>query len=424
MTTPIDSTSPFAGSTPTSKDFEKVSSGADEFSIRTMQDDLLDLEKKSEPIKPVAPAEVSRKIIPTQIPVAAPAPAQRLALTPVTQSIPISNPAPRPMPAPTPTSPRPVSAPTPTPRPVSYSAPAPRPVQIPKNTAVEPKNVPEKTSYPFMQQTNTLNKKGLVEVSLPEKKTDPVNTRKFALIAIVALLVIVIIWGGYYFIFRSSSKQVAVIEPEVTQPVEIQQEEESAPVIEVATEKYSSEKPNYLPLDITTISSEDIQKTITSVAEELKAMPIDNQLHYEFVIVDANNNPIAFPIFATAAKFNLSPAVLKNLGENFSFFLYNDNGNERLSVVVTIKDKGLLVTALQNQEKTFINDASFLFLNEKPEKTTGSLQNSTYKSATIRFFNLNNQLTLSIDYTTVNTDLIIATSKDTMRAIIDFLPKQ
>ena len=424
MTTPFNSTSPFAGSTPSNKDPQETSSDAEEFSIHTMQDDLLDLQKKSEPIKNVAPVEIPKKIIPTQIPAAAPTPAPRPAPAPVTHSIPISNPAPHSMPAPIPAAPRPAPTPAPAPRPISYSAPTPRPVQTPTNTAVEPKNVSEKITSPFMQQANSLNKKELVEMPLPEKKINPVNTRKFALIAVALLLVIAIFWGGYYFIFRSSSKQVAIPEVETAQPVENQQPEEPAPAVEVATEKYSSEKPNYLTIDIATLSSEDIQKTISDVAEELKSMSPAAQVPYEFIAVDANNNPIAFQIFATAAKLNLSPAVLKSLGETFSLLLYTDNGNERLSVVADIKDKKTLTAELLKQEKTLVTDASFLFLNEKPEKTTGAFQDGSYINIPIRFFNVNSQITMSVDYAIVNNKLVIATSKNTMRAIIDQLTAQ
>ena len=242
------------------------------------------------------------------------------------------------------------------------------------------------------------------------------------MIVIIVSIVIAVLLGGYYF-FKNSSKQTPASETIAVQPVENQQPKEVPPVINVVTEKYSSEKPNYLSLDIATLSSEDIQKEITDVAEELKSTA-KKQLPYEFVVVDTNNNPVAFPIFAIAAKLNLSSAILKNLGENFSLFFYNDNDNERLSAVIDIKDKQILATELSKQEKTFIADASFLFLNETPEITKGSFQESTYANIPVRFFNVNSQITMSIDYAIVNDKLIIATSKNTVRAIIDNLMAQ
>ena len=47
MTTPIDSTSPFIGSTSAVKDPKETSTNAEEFSIHTMQDDLLSLGKSA-----------------------------------------------------------------------------------------------------------------------------------------------------------------------------------------------------------------------------------------------------------------------------------------------------------------------------------------------------------------------------------------
>jgi len=374
MTTPIDSTSPFAGSVSASKDLAEISSGAEEFSIHTMQDDLLNLQKNPEPIKNITANEAPKKII----------------LTPITNSEPQKI----------------MTAPK--------SMPAPAPIPTPQKATTEPKNKPDGAT-PFIKQTAMPSKKELAEMPLPEKKATSVNFRKIVLFVTGTIIVVAIILGGYYFLFGRSIPKTTTV-----QPIENQQSEEVPSATNITTEKYSSEKPNYLSLDIATLSSEDIKKAIADVAEELKTTA-KKQLPYEFMVVDMNNNPVAFPIFAIAAKLNLSPIILKNLGENFSLFLYNDNGNERLSVVVGIKDKKILASELLKQEKTFTTDASFLFLNEKSEITKGSFQNSSYKNNSIRFLNVNSQITMSIDYVIINDKLVIATSKNTVRVIIDNL---
>ena len=169
---------------------------------------------------------------------------------------------------------------------------------------------------------------------------------------------------------------------------------------------------------MTSATSEEISKLLISTADELKLLP--SSTPYEFLAVDSNNNPVSFPIFATAAKLNLSPAILKSLDEKFSLYLYNDSENVRLGLAISILDKSTLSIELEKQEKTFPTDASFLFLNSKPEKTLGDFNISTYKSISIKYINLNSDaLPLSIDYTITDSQFILAASKNTLRAIID-----
>lgn len=360
MTTPIDSTSPFGGSTISSKDVKEASTDTEEFSIHTMQDDLLDLQKKAATPQEVTDALDKKKITPI-------------------------------------------------------------PTPEPQKKTIDTKDMAPEDTRPFVEQVAVSKKKELVEIPLPTKKDAPANTKgyKTVLIVAISLLIVAILFGVYYFLIKRTPKQQVVSNVETAQPIE-NQENNTSLATDVSTKKYSSEKPNYLTIDIATLSPEDIEKAITDTVEELKLIP-ENQNPYEFIIVDTNNNPIAFPIFATAAKLNLSPSVLNSLGENFSLFLYSDNGNWRLSFVTDITKKEVLASELSKQEKTFVADASFLFLDEKPEITKGLFQSNNYKNIPIRFFNVNSQITMSIDYAIVGNKLVVATSKDTVRVIIDQL---
>jgi hypothetical protein len=139
--------------------------------------------------------------------------------------------------------------------------------------------------------------------------------------------------------------------------------------------------------------------------------------------VDSNNNPIAFPIFATAAKLNLAPTLLSSLGEDFSLFIYNDNNNIRIGLSIAISKSNILAAELQKQEKTFVTDASFLFLDAKPETLTGIFTTTDYKNTTVHYLNVNPQKNLSIDYAIIGSQIMLATSKNTGRAILDKLFK-
>ena len=146
---------------------------------------------------------------------------------------------------------------------------------------------------------------------------------------------------------------------------------------------------------------------------------------YEFIVVDNNNNPIAFPIFATAAKLNLSPDLLSSLGENFSLFIYNDNGNERLGFSADIAKAAIFNTEIQKQEKTLPNDISLLFLDSTPTIPTAALfKDGSYGSFKTRYLNLNDQQTLSVDYVITNNKFVLGTSKGTEHAMLDKISQQ
>jgi hypothetical protein len=346
MVNQIDSPSPFSSGASSN---QRIPADTENFSIHTMQEDLLNLQKKAE--QPGASAEIN-------IP----------------------------------------------------SATQPNPFPATQMSQLSQDNLsPEKTP-PFIEHVS--GSEEIMEVPVPEK--DPNYTfYKIILITVVVLVVAIIGLGGYYFWITRTPKQAPIVQA----PVETEQPAETP--AQTPAEKYSAEKPNYLSLDLASLSPEEIRASVVSVAEELKTANLA-RTPYEFIVTDANNNPVAFPIFTLATKLNLAPAVLSNLGENFSLFLYNDAGNMRLSLAIDVNNKNILTAEMTKQEKTFITDAAFLFLNAKPEIATGAFQdNNTNPDALIRFINVNVQKNLSIDYSIINSQLIIATSKNTMGAVLD-----
>jgi hypothetical protein len=247
---------------------------------------------------------------------------------------------------------------------------------------------------------------------------------------IIFILSITALGGYYYWTTKKVAPPVEVVSapdpvpaPIVTEEVRVEEatetREEIPPVMNVTppVDKYSTTKPNYLVLDTNNIGTETIRETIAKVADELKNSP--SQSLYEFVPVDANNAPIAFPIFTIAAKLNLSSKVLSDLGTNFSLLLYNDNGEVRLALASTVSKSETLAADMAIQEKTFLQDADFLFLRMIPDKTTAQFGSSTYKDVAVRYINASQQKNLSIDYAITNSQLLIGTSKNTLRVVID-----
>lgn len=307
------------------------------------------------------------------------------------------------------------------------------PAPTPQQTFI-PESNPLETMAPFPQEriVDSNVTEIVKEEAVPESTTDNKPTSIKIIMSIVVVLIIGIIGLGiYYFLLTKKSSPAPVVStaaPLETNPVEStpaatdEQETEPSVTIVPITEKYSKEKPNYLTIDINILSSEEIKSEFIKVSNNLlDSKPSDI---YEFVVVDANNNPISFPIFATAAKLNLSPTLLSSLDNDFSFYFYNDNLKMRLAVNATVAKKDLLAKELVKQEKTFVIDGTFLFLNNSPETKTGSFATSNYNNHDIRFLNVNTTKDLSIDYLVTDSRLVIGTSKNTTRAVLDKLNKE
>jgi hypothetical protein len=262
------------------------------------------------------------------------------------------------------------------------------------------------TSSPFSAPAKTEKQVEAIEISPIENKGS--GSKKMLVFLLIFLLLAIAALGGYYFWLLNSSSEQAVVEP----PKEAQ-----APVVITPTEKYSLEKPNYLVLDIATMSPQAIETSLEAVASELKGKPQGSL--YEFVAVDANNAPIAFPIFATAAKWNLSPTLLEDLGESFSLYFYNDTGETRLAVAASITNKESVRGELLKQETAFITDASFLFLGNTVQAPASGFKDGSYNNNAIRYLNIDEAKLLSVDYAVTDSKMVVGTSKNTTRSVLD-----
>lgn len=359
MATQIDSSSPFTGVAGNS---QEAPAATEEFSIRTMQDDLLALQKKGgQPPRvpenqPLAKAPEFERIVPEP---PKKQPAAKIEVMQTAQPLPEKKPLPKP---------------------------------------------------------EYLGEEPLYIKPVPEAVKPPVDTKntiyKITLTILIVLIVAVIGLGGYYFWTTRAPKTA---EPQT--PIETPQQPEVPAVIVAPVEKYSSEKPNFLSLDLAALFPEDITQAITDIASELGTKAA--QAPYEFVVVDSTNTPVTFSVFAAATKLNLSAAVLNDLGNTFSLYIYSDNGATRLAVAITTDKKEALATEMTQQEKTFVVDADFLFLDTKPEATIGTFNSTAYNNTAIRYINLATSQPLSIDYAITGTKLIIATSKNAMHAVLD-----
>lgn len=245
----------------------------------------------------------------------------------------------------------------------------------------------------------------------------PLNWGKIFLISVSVLTVLLLVAGGYYFwITRKTA-----VPPSVSSPISNPPEEK--PVIIENQGKFSPEKPNYLSIDIENSTPESIQQLFIQTASEIKESGIS--VPVEFVITDQNNNPIAFSIFSIFSGMKLS-SVLDNFNEEFSLYIFLDSSageasqkNARLGLAINLKDEQTAVTAMSAKEKTIATDLLFLLLDNNILIAGGIFQDNTKDGVPIRYVNFSTGGSLSIDYAFTDGQLIIATSKNTMWAILD-----
>lgn len=219
---------------------------------------------------------------------------------------------------------------------------------------------------------------------------------------------------GIYYIFIRKPESIIITPPPA----------EENPVVTTPTtgekkEKYSPDKTNFLFFDPTDEDLSDLKKVLASIKTDLNnAAP---RALYSFSVFDNNYNKVTFPMFAAAVKFNLSPALLENLGEDFLLFFYNDDSKIRLAVAVAVKNEALVAAEMLKQEETLSSDAEFLFLGNEPENNSGKFGQGFYRGAAVKYLNLSQQNTFSIDYIINDASLVIGTSKNTAQAVFDSL---
>ncbi|MDD5083882.1 MAG: hypothetical protein PHT88_02995 [Candidatus Moranbacteria bacterium] len=234
------------------------------------------------------------------------------------------------------------------------------------------------------------------------------------IIPAIILVVLVSIGGIYYFITtRETPTEAPSIEEQiVTKDSHAIDEQEMLTL-------FSTETPNYLPIDANNSTPQTLQTTLLQTAKQVAAL--NSATPIEFIITDTNNTPIPFASFAQLSGIQLSQATLAALSENFSLFIYTSDQTPRIGLSIEFRDKNAIQAAMKQDEATLVQGLSPLFLNDTPTKTTATFSNGIYKNISLRYNNIHPETGLSVDYATTTTYLIIGTSMKTHHALLDIV---
>jgi flagellar basal body-associated protein FliL len=267
---------------------------------------------------------------------------------------------------------------------------------------------------------------------LGKNPSPPQTEKKSALgkvffIAAIIIVVIAFAFGGYYFwTTRVSNEQApASNEAEIITDQALTPETASETATELPTEivqsKYSQNNPNYLPIDIGTTTANSVSKLFIEKSSEIKNS--NPTAPVEFIVTDTNNDPVSFSAFNYISGMKLPVGILTSLGDKFSLYFFNDNGNMRMGLLAELKDKDKVISGMKNEEKSLADDLSSIFMGAIVKSTGKAFSDSAYNNFSIRYSNLDAQGLTSVDYTVTDKYLVIGTSKQTLRAVLDKISK-
>lgn len=252
-------------------------------------------------------------------------------------------------------------------------------------------------------------------------KSNPSPAKNGLLAILVSLLILVITGAGvYYFLLtHQENPELAVVAPQEPAAPEPVAEPEPVPVSEPMPE-LSASNPNYLTIDIGNADNNNLKNTldgyVKKVQDSVLATPV------EFLVVDLENNPVAFEVFAKKLGLTLSPETFGALDGGFSLFIYNDQSDMRLGLSVNSKNDAGLKTALAKEEKTLAQKLQPLLIPTGYKFNSAIFSQGNYNGTTIKYLNASDATNLSIDYAISDKQLLIGTSKATIRAILDRTP--
>ena len=251
-------------------------------------------------------------------------------------------------------------------------------------------------------------------------ESDPQKKKGIFIVGVI-LLILALLAGGVFAYFSFFAKKTDVPLPAVEMPTQETMETSpvsGAPVDGTSTGPFTFSSPNYLSIDVETVTTEQL-RTILLEKQALLDGSGGTDTVVEFFITDRSNNPIAFVRFATLMGIPLPQAVMNELDESFSLYLYNDNHTPRVGFALSMKNKDALKAAVKKDESAIAFALQSVYFDPSVKQiTAGTFKDGSYKTYETRYFNIGSS-GLSNDYTFTEKHWVIGTSQNTLRKILD-----
>jgi hypothetical protein len=284
----------------------------------------------------------------------------------------------------------------------------------PKLAPVNFSSDPVKNKPSFVSENVTLGSED--PVYAPEASA---KKKSLVLMAGIILLVLALVAGGAfaYFTFVAKKPSTSPVTPPVTTDTALPLSPADTPQIEKES-PFTLSSPNYLPIDVETVTAGEFRALLAGKEELLEENKITDTA-VEFFITDKNNNPVAFARFAKLLGMSFPQAVMDQVDESFSLYLYSDGRVARVGLSLSIKNKDLLSKAVMSAEPAIPFALQALYLDPSVTKiATPTWKGGAYKSYSTRYFNIA-PTGLSNDYTLTEKHWVIGTSANAFRKILD-----
>jgi len=292
---------------------------------------------------------------------------------------------------------------------------APNPFQsVPTPAPLSPRNTGLPDLKSSASQSFFAEKPAADESVLPAHREDqpasPKTKSRLPLILTVVILLALAGGGFYYWWFFIKDKPSSASSQ--TAPASSSQNP-AAPV------EPQNEKLRRLLVD-TSQSPTEIKSAIQKYADEFAGSASGDNL-IEIKIIGKDNQPIGKKDFFTGFGATVPEAVVMKLSEDYSIFVNKEGDAVRLGLAFKTVTSSGLADEMKNWEPTMATGLAPLYEGQAPLPPISAFSPSRYKNADIRYFNFSSPANTSLDYSVISNFLIIGTSKDSMRSILDYM---
>lgn len=253
-------------------------------------------------------------------------------------------------------------------------------------------------------------------ISFSDTQSSSSSHRAIWIFSFFFLLLILGLAGAYYFLYIYSVQ--TVVQSPTKNGGDSTIDTKAGDGEERMQSEFSLDSPNYLPLNVETVSAEDIQTRIQKIGETLKNAGITKPV--EFFVTDQSNTPIAFSRFALLSGMKFPDEVISLTDETFSLFVYEDQGMTRVGLRISLQKNDAPAAVFKKNESVFpFAMQSMFFKKNIPPLKKSLFKEGSYRGIPVRYSNIPGVDALSIDYAVLDGEWYIGTSKDTVRGMLD-----
>jgi len=269
-------------------------------------------------------------------------------------------------------------------------------------------------SETFFQTQSPFDEK----TTLPQKEQPPQKPNRSSrkLIATFSLFLIFVLLGGgvyYWWFFIKTPRKTnstSITSPNLSE-----------------TEKNQNQNLRHWTVDLKadkTANKLAIEKNIRDLTESATPGKI-----VEIKLFSSDNHQIISPqTFSEIFDFKFPMSISSILTNDYSLFISIENNEPRLGAAFKLTPTGSLSESLKNEEKELFQDLKSFYLDKLPTNSQTIFSSSRYKNADIRYFNFLSPPNTSLDYTVIssnqNSYFIFSTSKNSLRAILDYMSEK